>query len=164
MAIENVALSAVTRFVESQQYADLVDGGFIGEDGDTPWVFQGSDDDRPFRDPQGAGKGAVVFTVNDTWAVNQHNTAEFPLLTALVYMDVSRDGEGAPMGKDGKVRALYVVRLIKEVFHDAANKVHTWPNGIYVHSCVAQSGISVLPVPEGDGMHRAAVRFEVATN
>lgn len=161
--IEKLAKSAVDRFVATQQYRDLVDEGLLGRDDlGTPWVFQGSDDDRPFRDPQGSGKGALVLTVNDTWSVNAHNTAEFPVLTALVYMDVSRDPFGAPSGRDGKARALSVVRRVKEVFHDPANEFHEWPDDLFVHSCVARGTVSVMPIPDGDGMHRAACSFEVA--
>jgi len=161
--IENVIPAAVAKFVASPECEALVEEGLLGVDvKGTPWVFQGSDDDRPFRDPAGTGKGAIVITSNGIWGVNQHNTADFPLLTVLVYMDVSRKADGTILMKNGKSRTLSVLRRVKDVFHDAANKDHEWP-GLYVVSCVMQpGGFSVMGIPNSDAMHRGAANFELS--
>ena len=161
--IEVLPKAAVDKFIASQECQDLIDEGLLGKDADgTPWVFQGSDDDRPFRDPKGTGKAAIVLTSNGIWGVNAHNTADFPLLTALAYVDVSRKPDGTVLTKNGKVRAQSILRRVKDVFHDPANKDHLWP-GLYVVACVMQSGgYSVMPIPGSDNMHRGAVNFEVS--
>jgi len=160
--IEKVIPAAVAKFLASDECQHLVDTGLLGVDRDgSPWVFQGSDDDRPFRDPKGSGRGAIVFTSNQTWGVNAHNTADFPLLTALVYMDVSRKADATVLAKDGKLRTLGAIDHIKKVFHDPGNTDHQWP-GLYVYACVAQNGYSVLGIPGSDNMHRGSINFEVS--
>lgn len=166
MSTDLLQASAVKKFTDSDQAAALIADGDLGVDvgGDSEglvWVFQGSDDDRPWRDPEGTGKAAVVLTFNDSWGANQHNTSDMPVLTALVYSDTSRSADGTPTTRDGKARALRVIQALKEVFHDAANKDHEWPLDLRIHSCVATNGATIYPVPDTDGMHRASIRFQI---
>lgn len=161
--IEKVIPAALAKFLASPQCQDLIDDGLLGVDADdVPWVFQGSDDDRPFRDPKGSGRGAIVLTSNQSWGANPHNTAYFPLLTALVYMDVSRKADGTVLAKDGKLRTLGVINRVREVFHDPGNSDHDWPLDLYVYACVAQNGYSILGIPGSDNMHRGSINFEVS--
>lgn len=162
MTIEELMPSAVEKFKASAQAAQLVTDGILGTDPDgMMWVFQGSDDDRPFRDPEGTGKAAIVFTVNDIWGTNNHNTVRLPVLTALAYVDASRNASGEILRRDGKHRALRVSELVRDAFHDPANVEHVWPLDVVVYSCVCTGWASVLEVPDSDGMHRSAARFNI---
>lgn len=160
--LDQVQASAVVKFSASVQAQALVAAGDLGQDSDgMKWVFQGADDDRPFRDPEGTGRAAVVFTVNDTWGVNRHNTASMPILVALVYADASRNSGGELLLRDAKARAQRVSAAIRDVFHDVGNVDHDWPLEVKVFSCVCSSDVSVLPVPATEAQHRASLRFEV---
>jgi hypothetical protein len=163
--IELVQESAVQKFSQSAGANGLVASGILGvstEDfGLLRWVFQGSDDDRPFRDPKGTGKCAVVLTTNSTWGTNQHNTARMPVLTALIYADPTRGNDGTPAKPDAKSKALKVADALITVFHDAANSDHNWPKGLKVHSSVHSDGPNSQPIPDSDGMVRMSLSFQL---
>lgn len=164
--IEKLQNSAVKRFSESSVATGLIQEGILGVDvgGDTDglrWVFSGDQDDRPYRDPEGTGKAAVVFTVNGSWGTNLHNTARFPILTVLIYSDSSRGPDGRPMSGNGKTRGLRVADQIIKLFHDPAKATNRWPNNVFIHSCLYSSGPTSQPVPESDGMSRISIDFNI---
>jgi len=126
------------------------------------WVFQGLDGDgRPYRDPQGSGKAAVVLTSRDGWASpNMHNTATFPSLQVLIYADVSRSLQGSPTARDAEARCKRVYEKVDRVFHDPSNSTHGW-DGVRIVSCVRSSELSISDIPGSDLMVRGLVRYNV---
>jgi hypothetical protein len=167
--IEKLQNAAVSKFSSSSVATGLIQQGILGVDvgGQTDglrWIFSGDQDDRPYRDPEGTGKTAVVFTVNGSWGTNLHNTARFPVLTVLIYSDSTRGLDGRPTSGNGKTRGLAVADAIIKVFHDPAKNVHVWPNGVYVHSCLYAGGPNAQPVPDSDGMSRISLEFNIETD
>lgn len=164
--LDQLQASAVEKFISSPQAAELVLSGDLGSDVSTGqsllWVFQGSDDDKPFRDPEGTGTSAVVLTYNSNWGTNPHNTARFPVLTALVYADCSRTPSGEISRRDAKSRALRVSDALINVFHDAANRDHVWPLGLRVVSSNWSYGPDAMPIPGESGLWRASLRFDIS--
>lgn len=164
--IEKLQNAAVARFNGSTAATSLVQKGILGVDigGTTSglkWVFTGDQDDRPYRDPEGTGKCAVVFTVNGFWGTNLHNTARFPVLTVLIYTDSARGTDGKPTVSNSKARGLEVADQIIKFFHDPGKTVNKWPNNVYVHSCLHVSGPNAQPVIDSDGMTRISLSFNI---
>ena len=126
------------------------------------WVFQGlSDTGEPYRQPEGSGMAAVVVSSRGGWASpNQTNTASFPLLQIFVFADCSRDENGNLSARDAESRVRRVAEVVDPLFHDAANRVHSW--GTFpVVSCLRHSELSIRDVPNGDGVVRGELTYEV---
>lgn len=148
----------------------LVSQGFIGTDAydsDTlptkvsaAWLFQGLDNEgRPFRDPEGSGKAAIVLTERSEWAApNRHNTAYFPELQMLIYMDSTRDEDGSLVSPDADSKTKHVFRLLDRCFHLVGNTEaeQKWST-LRVHSSVRSSRFVLRDVP---GTQSATVRGE----
>lgn len=157
----DLVTSAVQRLIAFEPFQELILTGVVGTDAastDTDeaklasaWLFQGLDDEgRPFRDPEGSGLTTVVLSgrAGEWSAPNRHNTVSFPALQALVYTDSDRneDGSLALRNADQKCRA--VAKVLDQCFHIVRNapQDQVWP-GMYVHSCVRSSRLSLRDVP-----------------
>jgi len=156
--------AAVRRLRADPEFQALIPN-YIGVDSTFPegWVFQGLSDtgNRPYRDPEGTGKCAVVLGTRDSWAgPNQHNTANFPLLRVHIYADPSRDINRNMTARDADQKAHTVWRVIDRLFHDAGNQHHQWDN-LYVTSCLRGSEPSIMDVPQGDGLVRLDATYNV---
>lgn len=166
----DLVTSAHQRLSAYLPFQALVLEGLIGTDAaDTAtdaeklaaaWLFQGLDDEgRPFRDPEGSGTSVVVLSENTEWTgPNRHNTAHFPALQMLIYMDSTRAEAGAPTSLDARRKLKHVARILDRCFHLVGNlsEDHAWP-GLDVHSCVRATGLDIRDVP---GTQSATVRGE----
>ena len=144
-------------------FAALV-GVTVGSDTTYPygWVFQGlTPEGRPFRDPEGTGKCAVVLNVRDSWASpNAHNNAMFPMLRVSIFADATRDAGRNITQRDADSKAWAVWEVLDRVFHDPGNSKHDW-SGVRVVSSVRGGEPGVMDVPGGDGMVRLDVVYNI---
>jgi hypothetical protein len=126
------------------------------------WVFQGlSDENAPYRQPEGSGMAAVVVSSRGGWASpNQTNTAHFPLLSVFIFGDCSRDANGNLSQRDAEVRVRRVADVIDPLFHDPANRTHVWGTFPIV-SCLRHSELNLQDVPSGDGVVRGELTYEI---
>jgi hypothetical protein len=171
VSLENV-LPAVLKTIAADSAFTALVGSDIGEiSAGVPWLFQDTyDDNRPFRDPKGTGKAAVVVGFRDSWGVNGHNTMGMPMVQVLVYADLSRNADGTPQARDAKNRATRVWETIDAILHDVRGSlsgvkvVLSEPVGadFTFVSSRRREGPSIMPVPDGDGMERLMARYEVA--
>ena len=148
----------------------LVTAGVIGKDADaTPnnayesgWIFRDINDQRPPRNVENTGKAAVLFSQVAHWS-NQvrHHTTKFPILTVFIFADPTRDASGSnPIAQDAEDKVRRVWREIDRLFHDPANRIHAFDT-LRIVSTVEGSPLSILDVPEGDGMVRGTVRYDI---
>ncbi len=174
----DLVTAAVRRLRASDVFAELVDNGYIGTDAPDSadlttkiaqaWLFQGLDNDgRPYRDPEGSGTGAVVLSEREEWtAPNRHNTAYFPQLQMLIYMDCTRDAAGAPEEQDADRKVKHAFRLLDRVFHLTGNteEDQDWA-GYRVHSSVRGSRFVIRDVPQSQSYTvRGEATYETLTD
>lgn len=136
----------------------------LGTDEDAGlWVFQGSGELKPFRDPKGTGTSAAVVELTGTWAANVHNTMDFPRLTVAVFSDTSRAADGTPIAWDATARAVTVWEALDWVLHDPSNsKQEEWEaHGVRVLSCLRET-VSIQAVPNLDGMVRLSCEYQAS--
>lgn len=161
---ESLLTAAWKRVAASEVFQNLVSEGWIGkDDDDTPWLFQGLDaEGRPFRDPEGSGKGVIVLMEN-TWAArNRHNTWRFPELTVLIYMDSSRNADGSSISPDARDKCKHVAKRIDRLFHLPGNTEadQDW-DGFRVHGSLSSSDLSLDDVPQTQALTvRGTMRYE----
>lgn len=161
---EDLLTAAWKRVAASAVLAELIADGFIGTDDDnTPWLFQGLDaEGRPFRDPEGSGKGVIVLMEN-TWAQrNRHNTWHFPELQVLIYMDSTRNADGSPVAPDARRKCKHAAKRIDKLFHLPGNTEadQDW-EGFRVHGSLSSSDLSLDDVPQTQAYTvRGTLRYE----
>lgn len=133
------------------------------------WVLVGlGQDGRPVRDPSGTGTSAVSLDMYGApWGPpNPHNTAEFPVLRVIVWSDPTRmdptTGGGLFTVHDAEDRCMRVRKVIRDVFHDPLNVVHSW-NGVPIISCLLGSELALRDVPPYDGLVAGELRFNLET-
>lgn len=129
--------------------------------GGDPWIWRW----RPWEAVEGTSKVGIVLARHRGWAVpNRHNTLEFPLLQVEIYADPARGDELLPERKDAEEKALAVGKVVKDKLHVPLGKDIWWGNEegrIRVVSSLASSEIGVEDVPDGDGMVRGLLTFDV---
>lgn len=160
LAIASLVPSVVLFFKQHQPLLDLASDGTLGFDEHGLWVFQGDAGERPFRDPQGTGTSAVVLSADESWAHNQHNTANFPVLQVLIYSDATREVDNKPVKLDQRTKAWNIFSVLDDVLHDTSN-VHHQFFGTPIISSSRHSGPGIMPVPDTAGLVRLMVRYEV---
>lgn len=174
----DIASAAYDRLVSDPVFQQMVEDGLIGTDAAptaTPaerlaaaWVFQGLDDEgRPFRNPEGSGTGVVVLTARSEWsAPNRHNTAAFPVLQILVYMDSTRNADGAAVSPDATAKVKHVAKRINRRFHLVANRESGQKWGtLWVHSSLRSGLLDVRDVPMSHSLTvRAEMKYETVTD
>jgi hypothetical protein len=161
---EDLLTAAWKRVAASAVFQNLVSEGFIGTDDDnTPWLFQGLDSEgRPFRDPEGSGKGVVVLMENTWGSQNRHNTWQFPELQVLIYMDSTRNADGSTVAPDARRKCKHVAKRINTLFHLPGNTEadQDW-EGFRVHGSIANGGLSLDDVPQTQAtVCRGTLRYE----
>ncbi len=168
----NLATAAVRLIKADPYFESLVFESFIGsdyDDGASPqdrlaaaWLFQGlNEEGRPFRDPEGSSRAAVVVSQRSEWsAPNQHNTLGFPRLQILVYSDSTRLEDGSAPVLDALDRGEVIMRFMHRLFHRPQNDVHYWDTLPIVSSL----GGSLLDVRDVPGTQGATVRLERTYN
>jgi len=135
----------------------------IGADLQWPngWVFAGDTEGRPYRVVEGTGKVCIVLFCNGPWSSPSRNhTTEFPLLRVNIYADPDRDENSAPTKHNAEDKIDQVYKLIKPLFHDAANVVHKF-DIMPIISTVGGSALTLLEIPEGDGSVVGAATYEI---
>lgn len=162
MSVSTVVPAAVSRLRAASGVLALPETDLGRDETAGIWVFQGSDDLVPFRDPKGTGTSAVSVAVTGSWSSNPHNTMNFPRLTVAVFADTSRGEGGEPILWDGHYRALRVWEALDAVLHDPANADRpAWlAAGTPVLSCLRET-VHVAKVPGMDGMHRLTCDYSV---
>lgn len=152
--------STVLFFKQHRPLLDLARDGDLGFDDHGLWVFQGDAGERPFRDAQGTGTSSIVLSADDSWGENRHNTAQFPILQALIYSDATRGEDNKPIRLDQRTKAWRIYEVLDNVLHDVANVRHEF-FGTKIISTSRFSGPSIQPVPDADALIRLMVRYEV---
>lgn len=168
----NLSTAAYDWLTADPVFRGMVTDGLIGTDATAPtatpqekidaaWVFQGLDDEgRPFRDPEGTGKAVVVLSSRSEWTTpNQHNTAAFPALQVLIYVDSTRTVGGSEIAPDALQKAQHIAKRVNARFHLVANRSEGQKWGdMYVHSCLRSNPMDIRDVP---GTHAKTVRVEM---
>ena len=183
----DLTTAAVRRLLATTAFAVIEP--LIGSDGPGGmWVFQGLDaEGRPFRDPEGSGKCALVLSSRSEWSgPNRHNTFEFPRLQVLIYADSTRNEDGSPAVRDAERKIKKIWRAIDTVFHLAGwegadlfwqdGLLHPQPGetcppdhpiedhleGCWVHSSIRGNPVSVTDVPSTQALTlRAEMLYDV---
>ena len=165
---EDLVTAAHRRLRNHPRFIALVDGGYIGTDAaadallgeqvSASWLFQGlSEDGRPFRDPEGSGKSAVVLQEYTGWpGSSDSHTFRFPQLQLLVYTDTPRAADGSELALTASRTCKYILSELDRVFHLPGNSEHKW-NSMHVHSSLRDGGWAIHDVP---GTQSRTVRGE----
>lgn len=172
--ITDLATAAYQRLAAFPDFQDAVLSGFVGTDAASgatgaeklasAWLFQGLDDEgRPYRDPEGTGTGVVVLSERNEWASpNRHNTASFPVLQMLIYMDSTRNEDGSPLIPDASTKAKTLAHHLDRCFHLAGWRESDLKWGSKsVHSSVRGNAADLRDVP---GTQSMTVRMELRYN
>lgn len=138
----------------------------MGQLWDDGWVFRAyGPNHAPYRDPANTGFAAITMHLRDPWtSPNLHNTLSFRLLTFEILADRSRDRDDPSLSSayDAEDRCDRVATAIKNVFNDVANADHSWPNDVYVVSCVLYNDLELVNVPNQDGLIEGTLRFALS--
>jgi hypothetical protein len=163
--------SALQRLRTALTAAGLI-GDEVGRDGSggqpsgpfsDGWLFAGFDNDgNPLRRVEGTGLSAITIQSRDSWAVNEHNTQEFPVLVVSIYTDCLRDGMGNVASRDADMRCRRIAKVVRSTFHLPAGPNGDWPGGVRVTSSLSVQDLSLMDIPDSDGAVRGVLRFHLA--
>lgn len=139
------------------------------------WLMQGiNQDGNPARAVQGTGTSAVTLNCRGGWgAANDHNTARFPQLLVFVWSDLTRpnNDNGMIQARDAEQRCGRVAEAIENLFHDPANHLGFIgtpadfpPHGVFIHKSVQGMQLNITDVPNGDGVVKGEIRFNLTTD
>jgi hypothetical protein len=126
------------------------------------WVFRDINDQRPPRTVENTGWVSVLFSHTAHWSnQTRHHTAKFPILTVFIFSDPTRDASNLhPIKQDAEDKVRRVWKEIDKLFHDPANRIHEFDQ-LRIVSTVEGSPLSIMAMPEGDGMVRGTVRYDI---
>lgn len=122
---------------------------------------------KRWRDVEGTGSCGMVLAVRNGWAgANAHNTARFPALQVEVLADVDRDADGLHLGRGAEEKALEVYDVLDFELHRTSHETEWWgaaagERGVRVISSVRGGEPTVQDVPDGDGMVRLLVTYNL---
>jgi hypothetical protein len=115
---------------------------------------------------EGTGKACVVLSQRGGWATaNRHNTEQFPVLQVEVYSDPTRDANRNPSDDyTPEERAYEVYRAIDAVLHRPDGFDEDWGDAmgtLRITGSLRAGEPDITDVPEGDGLIRLLVRYEM---
>ena len=109
----------------------------------------------------------MVLSARSEWsAPNRHNTASFPLLQVLIYVDSSRGLDGTELTRDALVKAKHIARRIDRRFHLVANTLsgQQW-GALRVHSSLRSGTRDIRDVPGTQSLTvRVEMKYETVTD
>lgn len=171
MNIEDLIVAARRKLLADSRFSSLI-GTDVGRDGiggayRDAWVFRSVDDNYTSeRDVEGSGTSAVVISSDLNWtSPTRDKTLRFPQLRFDIWADCTRSAtdDSLPIAKDARYRADRVATVIREIFHDAGNRVHLWPNNVYVVSSVLWNDLNVGDVDTRPNIVHGDLSFAIIT-
>lgn len=137
----------------------------LGSDNDWDvWLFQ----DTLMTRVESSQKTACVVRQDGGWTQpNMHNTARFPRLVVEFYGDPDRDaGNNTSEPLSAKDKILAAFNVIDRFLHFTTMRDQWWPeygtNGaMRVLNSSRASELQFFPVPDGDGLMRGSVTYNV---
>lgn len=126
------------------------------------WIFRW----RPYVSIEGTGEASIVVSSRAGWSTaNRHNTAKFPRLQIEIYADLARNNDLNPAGRTAEDLARQVFEAVDKVLHRVDSNNIQWGNTdgkLRIHSSVRSQEPTVEDVPNGDGLVRSLVFYDVA--
>lgn len=148
---------------------ELTEKGILGsgpEPTTGPWVFMGTNENKPFKDPLNTSMCAVVFNSwARAWRVGERNTFEFPTLQLTIYADSTRALSTGQIAKhDAQTKALQVFKAIDPLLNDKSGRPLTW-FGTPLLASDRREGPDIGPIPgeTNEGLYILTARYAVAT-
>lgn len=112
-----------------------------------PWVFAGTNDNRPFKDPLNTSRCAIVFNSWRSWATSYRNTTRYPILQMSIFADSTRAENTTDVAKyDAQVKALKVFNMIDPILNDKSHKILEW-GGVPIIDSYLDRGPDIGPIP-----------------
>lgn len=112
-----------------------------------PWVFAGTNDNRPFKDPLNTSKCAIVFNSWRSWTTSYMNTTRYPILQMSIFADSTRaEGTSTVSRYDAQEKALKLFNLVDPVLNDKTHKILEW-NGVPIINSYLDRGPDIGPIP-----------------
>lgn len=124
------------------------------DEDEVPYIFQR----KTGVQMQQSGSSFIIVNKDGIWtSPNQHNTAEFPRLKIVLFVDPRRTTEYNPLDNQvidnaeayRRINALY--RIVDRYLHRPQHDTTTW-GGLRIHSCVRLAASEPVEVPQQDGL------------
>lgn len=130
-----------------------------------PWVFTGTNDNKPFKDPLNTSRCAIAISAWHSWTTSYLNTTRYPILQVSIYADSTRaDSVGKVAKFDAQEKAGQVFNIIDPVLNDKSHKILNW-NGVPIIDSYLNRGPDIGPVPgdTNEGLYILTAYYNVQT-
>lgn len=152
--------SAAMMLTNHPKVIQLANDGILASDAQGPYIFQGNNDDKPFKNVAGTGMCSIVVSAWNYNSSSDWSTAKFPRLKVLVYADESRGVDNDVTAHDAQSKALNVYEVLDSILHDVANINHDW-FGLQILSSSRDVGPYINPVENYPGLYVLQTYYKV---
>lgn len=160
-AIELLTPSATMMLKNLPEMAALADAGVLGLDNTGLFIFQGTDNNKPFRNVEGTGMCSVVVSSwQDGGPRSRFSSAHFMTLQILVFVDESRGINNSVANHDAQSKAFKVYNVFDPIFHDNRNISKEWW-GLRILETESSGGPNIYPVEGEDGIYVLQATYRV---
>jgi len=160
-AIELLTPSATMMLKNLPSMVALADAGILGSDSTGIYIFQGTDNNKPFRNIEGTGMCSIVVSAwQDGGQRSPFSSAKFCTLQLLVFADESRGINNSVANHDAQSKALKIYNAFDPIFHDNRNLSKNWW-GLEIQDSRWAGGPNIYPVEEEDGMYVLQATYTV---
>lgn len=159
-SIELVTPSATMLLKNNVDMIALADAGILGSDNTGIYVFQGTDNNRPFRNVEGTGMCSVVVSSwQSSMPGSRFSSAQFVTLQVVVFADESRGVGNTTVAHDAQSKAFKVYNVFDSIFHDNQNINKNWW-GLDILDSSRQS-VGIYSVDGEDNLYALQAQYNV---
>lgn len=159
--VELLTPSAAMMLKNLPAMVQLADAGVLGYDQTGIFVFQGTNNNKPFRNVEGTGMCSVVVSSwQDAGNRSRFSSAHPMILEVLVFSDESRGISNSVVAHDSQSKAYKVYSIFDPIFHDNKNISKNWW-GLEILESSYNSGPNLYPVDGEDGLYVLQATYRV---
>lgn len=147
----------------------LANDNVLGESADSGlWIFQGTNDGKPFIDPLNTSLCAVVVSTWGGWTFSEFHTNNFPELTIAIYADPTRqlDGSTDVAKYDAQSKAFRIYHVIDKIFNDKARANFALFESFDIPIITTERNAGypqIGPVPDNKGLQVLTAKYAVTS-
>lgn len=160
-SVELLTPSATMVLKNMPEMAQLADAGILGSDSTGIYIFQGTNNNKPFRNIEGTGMCSVVVSSwQDAGPGSRFNSVQSMTLQILVFVDESRGIDNSIANHDAQSKAFKVYNVFNGIFHDNKNLSKEWW-GLRILDSVRSGGPNIYPVEGEDALYVLQATYAV---